>query len=56
MKQLYKYNWGTNEKQVKLKGRVFELLAHGKLNSRKVRFIDTGQIEIISGNALRKVI
>ncbi len=63
MKQLYKYNWGNNEKRAELKGRVYELLARDKspmnnrkgMNSRKVRFIDNGQIEIISGNAIRKV-
>lgn len=51
----YIYAWGNNAKRATLRGRVCTVLARGKMNSVAVEFLDNGQREIISGNALRKV-
>jgi hypothetical protein len=47
------YQWGNNPKRAKLKGRPCVVLAEGAKNSCKVQFIDNGQIEIVSRNAIR---
>jgi hypothetical protein len=52
MKTLYRFPWGNNPKRIELRGRLFRVLAVGKLNSALVEFLDTGQREIISRNAL----
>ena len=52
--QLYIFRWGTNEKQRDMKGRVCRVLARGKKNSCSIEFLDNGQKEIVSRNALRK--
>ena len=54
MPQLYTYQWGNNPKRATMKGRVCEVLGRGKMNSCLVRFVDNGQEEVISRNALRK--
>ncbi|KKN74463.1 hypothetical protein LCGC14_0390830 [marine sediment metagenome] len=54
-KQLYIYCWGNNEKREAMKGRTCRVLSRGKKNSCAVEFIDNGQTEIVSRNALRKV-
>ncbi|KKL88147.1 hypothetical protein LCGC14_1927640 [marine sediment metagenome] len=54
--QSYVYRWGTNAKQSAMKGRICRVTARGKLNSCAVVFLDDGQQEIISRNALRKTI
>ena len=51
---LYKYYWGNNEKRKKMKGRVCKVLARGRMNSCSIKFLDNGQTEIVSRNALRK--
>jgi hypothetical protein len=52
--QLYRYGWGNNVKRATLKGRVCRCLWRGGMNSAFVEFVDTGQQEVISRNALRK--
>ena len=52
---LYYYPWGNNAKRKELKGRIFKILARGAKNSALVEFIDNGQREIISRNAIRKL-
>jgi len=54
-KRLYRYRWGNNAVRRKLKGRVCRVLARGKMNTAKVEFIDNGEIQIISRNALERV-
>jgi len=53
--QTYIYAWGNNEKRKSMKGRECEVLARGKKNTCTVKFLDNGQVESISRNALRKV-
>ena len=53
--QLYEYRWGNNPKRANMKGRVCRVLARSKKNSCLIEFIDTGQKEITSRNALRKI-
>ncbi|MDZ7721681.1 MAG: hypothetical protein U5R06_02350 [candidate division KSB1 bacterium] len=52
---LYYYPWGNNSKRKELKGRIFKLLSRGDKNSALVEFLDNGQREIISRNAIRKL-
>ena len=54
MTQFYKYCWGNNEKRATMKGRTCRVLSRGKKNSCSIEFIDNGQKEIVSRNALRK--
>ncbi len=51
---IYIYRWGNNPARVKLKGRKCRVLARGSMNSCMVKFLDTGERQIISRNALRK--
>jgi len=51
---IYIYRWGNNPKRKIMKGRHCRVLARGKMNSCLVQFIDTGQREITSRNALKK--
>jgi hypothetical protein len=53
--QTYYYAWKNNEKRATLHKRELVVLARGAMNSALVKFIDNGQQEIISRNALRKV-
>lgn len=53
--KLYRYAWGDNAKRVTMKGRVCRVLARGLKNSRLIEFVDNGQRECVSGNAIRKV-
>lgn len=52
---LYVYRWANNEKRATLRGRVCRVIARGAQNSALVEFVDGGQREVISRNALRKV-
>lgn len=54
MMQKYRYVWGNNSKRKTMKNRICVVLARGKMNSAMVKFLDNGQREIISRNALRK--
>lgn len=54
MEYPYFYAWGNNTKRATLKGRRFNVIARGAMNSALVEFED-GQREIISRNAIRKV-
>jgi hypothetical protein len=51
---VYEYSWGNNPKRRMLLGRKCLLIACGALNSAKVRFLDSGETEIIDRRALRK--
>lgn len=53
--QLYVFRWGNNPQRAKMKGRVCRVLARGGMNSCKIQFVDNGQTECVSRNALRKV-
>jgi len=53
--QLYVYGWGNNEKRATLRGRVCRVICRGAMNSALVEFVDGGQREVISRNALKKV-
>lgn len=55
MEKLYRYAWKNNEKRARLYGRKCIIEAHGKKNSVLIRFVDDGQQEIVSRNALKKV-
>lgn len=52
---LYRYLWGNNEKRATLRGRICRVVARGAMNSALVEFVDNGQREVISRNALRRV-
>jgi len=52
---LYWYAWGNNSKRVTLKGRICMVLARMRKNTAVVEFVDCGQVEVISRNALRRV-
>jgi hypothetical protein len=53
---LYVYKWKNNEKRSQMFDRICIVVARGKQNSAMVRFLDNGQEEIISRNALRRLI
>jgi len=50
----YTYRWGNNTKRLKLKGRRCRVVCRGRLNSALIEFMDTGQREVVSRNALRR--
>ena len=51
----YVYTWGNNPKRLSLKGRICTVLIRSqRMNSALIQFIDNGQREIVSRNALRK--
>ena len=51
--KLYRYAWGNNEKRATLKGRLCRVVARGRMNSILVEFVDNGQREVTSRNAVR---
>lgn len=51
---LYEFRWRNNAKREKMFGRLCRVLCRGKRNSCAVEFIDNGQREVVSRNALRK--
>jgi hypothetical protein len=51
---LYIYKWGNNPKRLKMKNRICKCLVRGKMNSCLIEFIDNGQMEVTSRNALNK--
>lgn len=53
---IYRYAWKNNSKRQTLFGRLFKVLARGKQNSALVEFLDNGQREVISRNAMRRVV
>ena len=53
--QLYRYAWANNAKRATLKGRLCRLLARMSMNSIVIQFADNDQIEVTSGNAIRKI-
>jgi hypothetical protein len=52
---LYRFKWRNNSKRETLYGRIFKVIARGPANSALVEFVDNGQREVISRNAMRKV-
>ena len=52
---LYRYPWRNNSKRATMYGRIFRVVARGAMNSVLIEFVDTGQREATSRNALRKV-
>lgn len=53
--RLYYFAWGNNEKRAAMKGRVCRILAHGKMSSIMIEFVDNGQREIVDRRSVRKV-
>lgn len=52
--QTYIYGWRNNSKRATLYGRECVVRVRLPMNSALVEFIDNGQREVISRNALRK--
>jgi hypothetical protein len=52
---LFVFTWGNNPKRATLKGRVCRRIATGNMRSALIEFTDTGQREIVSYRALRKL-
>jgi hypothetical protein len=50
----YIFAWKNNPKREQLHGRRCKVLHRGPANSALVEFIDNGQREVISRNALRR--
>jgi predicted DNA-binding transcriptional regulator AlpA len=53
MSERYVYAWGNNKKRATLKGRECEVVARGAMDSVLVRFLDTGQCDVVSRRGLR---
>ena len=53
---LYRYGWRNNEKRVGMCGRVCRVVCRGRMNSAMIEFLDNGQREVVSRNALRRVV
>jgi hypothetical protein len=49
----YIYTWKNNSKRETMFGRICRVIVRGKLNSALVEFVDNGQREIVSRNALK---
>ncbi len=49
----YAYSWGNNPKRAEMKGRRCRIVKRLKLNSALIQFLDDGQREVVSLNALR---
>jgi len=52
----YVFTWGNNEKRKVLKGRECIIVKRMSMNSALVEFTDNGQREVVSRNALRRVV
>ena len=52
--QLYTFRWGNNHIRKAMQGRVCRVIARGKMNSCCIQFVNNGQREIVSRNAIRK--
>ncbi len=52
--QLYTYRWANNVRRRAMKGRICQVRRRGAMNSCMIEFVDNGQKEIVSRNALRK--
>lgn len=53
--QIYLYAWGNNPKRKTLQGRPCKVICRGTMNSARVEFLDNGQREVVSRNALRRI-
>jgi hypothetical protein len=53
METVYRYAWKNNVKRAALYGRLCRVLARGRMNSIMIEFLDNGQREITSRNAVR---
>lgn len=54
MVKVYEYVWGNNEKRKTMKGRLCKIVEHLGFHSILIEFLDNGQREVISLNAIRK--
>ena len=54
VRQTYRYCWKNNSKRATLYDRELIVLARLPANSALVEFVDNGQREVISRNAIRK--
>ena len=51
---LYRFCWANNPKRAIMQGRTCRVMHRGAMNSAMIEFIDNGQREIVSRNALRR--
>ncbi len=51
---LYRFCWGNNSKRATMQGRLCRVICRGAMNSARIEFLDNGQREVISRNALRR--
>ena len=51
---LYRYCWGNNPKRATMQGRVCRVICRGTMNSAMIEFMDNGQREVVSRNAIRR--
>ena len=51
---LYTYRWANNPKRAGMKGRVCRVVRRLAFNSAVIEFVDTGQRDVVSRNALRR--
>lgn len=54
-KTVYRYVWGNNPKRETMRGRKCCVIGRLSKNSCVIEFLDNGQKEIVSRNALRRV-
>jgi len=51
---IYPYRWRNNEKREQMCGRMYRIIARARrMNSVCIEFVDNGQREITSANAIR---
>ncbi len=55
MSSIYLYAWRNNNRRRLLYGRTCQVICRGTMNSALVEFVDTGEREVVSRNALRRV-
>jgi len=53
--QHYVYSWKNNERRAKLHGKVCRILSTGPAMSALIEFVSTGEQEVVSRRALRRV-
>ena len=50
----YTYVWGNNPKRKSMQGHRCRVLRRMSMNSALIEFLETGEREVVSRNALRK--
>lgn len=53
--EVYVYVWKNNAKRATMAGRACRVIARGRMNSIRIQFFDTGQTEITSRFAIRRL-